>query len=528
MDSGGLLILGGHSKVTVERSHFEGLSTKVGSALGVMGAGSVQVTDSTFANNGHRGTLYGGAVALVDSDSVSFVRCHFSGNQASIYGGAVSIRSEIPSSAASSYNLYFEKCVFSDNRVVPLSSCSAGADCQAVGGAMFIAAFKVTMLSCDFAGNTVTASKYNGGRGGAIAAEAVYSLGQRATSLIQAADLKFLANRVICDQSVDNCAGGAVNVDGAVLKIQDSLFKENNVYDSDVYTTVQMLGGAMCLSGSGSLVAINVTWLGNFAKAGGTGGALWIEIGGTGFVQSSLFDGNFVESSFEHGSRGGAIAAGSYVNLTVIDTTIRHNSAGLCSSPSASIQCLSGSGGGVNILTAYAMLRNVVFSSNTALSGQLDAGGMGGALTITSQAPTGPVVVDGCTFEKNAALGAGSYLQNSGAAGQGGAAMVQLSTPLFRNCVFRLNWVTAGGRASSAGGAVRILYSTGGNSARNGISQFHDCHFEANSACSTSCEVGGEKLKVRSTESGFGGAIAMLEGSAFIANSTFAENVVYR
>lgn len=135
-------------------------------------------------------------------------------------------------------------------------------------------------------------------------------------------------------------------------------------------------------------------------------------------------------------------------------------------------------------------LENCTFTNNTA-----DAGG-GGALYVVS--PDGIGTITNCTFELNKS------------SGSGGALNVQISKPNFRNCKFLFN--TASG-TGARGGAV--FSSIPG-------SNYSNCEFAGNMATTSggAININGEgypsivdSCMFTDNESGFGGAVAMFNGS---------------
>lgn len=112
---------------------------------------------------------------------------------------------------------------------------------------------------------------------------------------------------------------------------------------------------------------------------------------------------------------------------------------------------LSGVGGAIFSQSASLTIINCKFIENFVLTGEFDAGSVGGAIALENSFP---VVIKSTIFQGNGAPGffsSSSFSQP----GSGGALYVKFSAVnMSDDCIFEKNWASSGGAAPAIGGAV--------------------------------------------------------------------------
>lgn len=303
-------------------------------------------------------------------------------------------------------------------------------------------------------------------------------------------------------------------------------------------------GGGMVVSSYSEVTVYDTLFMNNSVLAGGVGGAVSVFEKSTVNVSSSEFTGNFATCATFESSRGGAVAIhnscrGSFdgvnfVGNNVIPEIAESGWVGVpggtssigrlparTASPSSSGKkknCIStprlsaangGEGGAVVLIMASATFTRCTFEKNH-VSGGVNSGGKGAGVSLQGSLD---VLFDNCTFHRNVAFGL--YEGKWGMGGQGGAAYVLASTPMFRRCIFSGNYVSGGGQTMSYGGAVALRFAAA-------ISQtcaqpvFDACQFLNNSALPLVAET--------RSFCGVGGAIHALRATALFTNSSFVGN----
>jgi hypothetical protein len=328
-------------------------------------------------------------------------------------------------------------------------------------------------LTVRIAGLTLTHGWADGGKGGG----AILDDGSSVT----------LANDVLSSNvsvgNIDDAPGGAVSVfqQDATLTVSDSAFV-GNLSDGRVKNTRFAEGGAIFNSADGSHVSVlRCTFVGNQVMAG------------SGLRATS--------NNIEVGeANGGALHNEGPSTLTVVDSTFLGNRA------IGGNDCIAPARVGFYVL-------------NTAFGG-----------AIADDDATGALVVSGCTFEDNRALGGSGGIGNTngqGVVGDGaGGALGIIGLATVTNCTFTNN-AAVGGSSNSSGGSLTVVgRGVGGaiqNTAFEGVPAtltVSGCTFTDNQA------VGGYgNTGTPFVNEGFGGAINNIRGAtAKVTDSIFRGN----
>jgi hypothetical protein len=284
--------------------------------------------------------------------------------------------------------------------------------------------------------------------------------------------------------SSENAQGGAIgnfHKDG-ILTVADCTFIGNRA-DGTVNKGVFAEGGAIYNSKEGSsATVIRCTFVDNQVQAGDGTVAT-----NTGNVESGE-------------ANGGALHNEGPSTLTVVDSTFIGN------------QAIGGSGGSAQKATTTYVLDT----------------GYGGA--IADDDATGALVVSGCKFTHNQAIGGSLSTGNTG--GQGvigdgaGGALGIIGPATITDCTFDHN-AALGGSGSRSGGSLTVVgRGVGGaiqNSSFGGVQatlEVNGCTFNDNQAVG-----GNDNLGTPFVNEGFGGAIDNIRGaSATITSGTFSGN----
>lgn len=97
----------------------------------------------------------GGAISLIGNSlqHVHIIDCHFNNNSAERFGGAIGIEPE--SFSRGLKYVIIENTQFLGNQVTGIGGCVSTSSCNAVGGAIYVDAFNVTISGSKFIANTV-------------------------------------------------------------------------------------------------------------------------------------------------------------------------------------------------------------------------------------------------------------------------------------------------------------------------------------------------------------------------------------
>jgi hypothetical protein len=227
------------------------------------------------------------------------------------------------------------------------------------GGAVFVSGATLTVANVLFIGNE--AKTGFGAAGGAIAIA-----GAPASAVHHVTNGIFTNNTAIDGGAIYYAAAA-----GAQSTIEGSTFTSNSAIGANG-------GGALWLTGAGTITVSNSTFLGNFATAGDGGGTL--ATGALALFSGSTFAGNqaaggggglcgfglrAVNSTFDgnQAAHGGGIWFNSGTN-TIANVTIAGNTA------------TGPSGGGGVLGSAHPSVRNSIVAGNTATTGPDCGGGM--------------------------------------------------------------------------------------------------------------------------------------------------------
>lgn len=339
-------------QIQVTNSSFEenGNSTTLGSSIYLENSNIVTITNDFFSNTGLAGTI-----ALVNS-TLYCTHATFSQNEASEYGGAMAI------SANSTF--YGEHLIFYENYLVG----------DGVGGAISVDGAKSFVIHhSTFTGNTAQV-------GGAL-------------DILNSVTL--ITNTTF--ESHSGTIAGAISVSGGTAVVSSSKFNRNLVTTD--------YGGAIVVRDGASLLLYDTTFTNNKALAG-KGGAI--------FANRSLMHGERVHFEGNNATEGGAIhLIQSTYNIS--DSTFTNNNAIVLGGGAIALYALSsgiisnvsfskckGLRGAFHIYDSEAIISNSTFTSNSATSS-------GGALVSTR---AGKVELYTCTFSGNYATNGGAIFLN--------------------------------------------------------------------------------------------------------------------
>lgn len=221
-----------------------------------------------------------------------------------------------------------------------------------------------------------------------------------------------------------------------------------------LFSTLASQGGALWFSNAELTGSIfNCSFERNLARSG-WGGAMYGTSSSTVTLEGSTFLENTALSSYTNQAFGGAVMISNQVYLTIIDSVFEGNHA----RPNFSTVPLtySGSGGAIFAQSVSLSIEGSKFKSNAAYTGQFDSGSTGGAIVIED---CQPMSIANCSFTLNSApgyVGSSSYASS----GNGGALYIKFSVANIDGCLFRGNWVSAGGVSNSLGGAIAGIVAT--------------------------------------------------------------------
>lgn len=311
-------------------------------------------------------------------------------------------------------------------------------------------------------------------------------------------------------------AGGAIYILNQQFTLINTDFLSNKAFSiNKFFSDSPSQGGALWYSGSKLKGSIFNCEFHNNTAHGGWAGAIFATEYSMLDVKDSGFTGNAAISSYTNTAQGGAIMISSSSSISVVRTKFLANAA----LPEARIspQTYSGEGGAIYAQSSALFFDDCQFRGNYAITGQFDAGSAGGAMLLEDCYPS---VIKRSNFVRNGApgyLGKSSYASQ----GRGGCIYIKFSATEITDCLFDSNWVSAGGKEASFGGAVAINfdYSSVSSGAMNGVS-INNTVFRNNSAFGQICF---------RTQSGQGGAIGVIGAAkppVSLFNVNFTNNKV--
>jgi len=362
-------------------------------------SGDLQGNDGPdFANNGDNSyhvVIASGVARGTLLDGVTVTAGNASGDRR---GGGISIEGDMD----------IQNCTFSANTA------------EHAAGAMQIwgASQDVRVANCSFFGNTVAGA--SSGFGGAL---------ESLATLLRIDGGTFQGNDSII-------YGGAMHVQGKAV-IEGTSFVDNEA----------SLGGAVNVSGAGTIVIDGATFTGNrtvidsTSSAAGTGGAVRVVASSTAQIIDCMFEDNTAQlGGAVYGNHDGTI-------IRIVGTTFQTNTA-VYSSEAAGVGSVSGDGGAIRIRGgADAVIIDSIFEGNSALYGGAIRGIDAGC----------ELHVQGSTFRSNQGL----FDATAGFGGWGGASFTDYDfEAFFTECLFEQNYAdNDGGALSNARATLTVLNS---------------------------------------------------------------------
>lgn len=534
--NGGALLISNNASVTIRNCVFEdNTAVTQGGAVHIISS-SVDIRNSAFMNNeiidltvyhippisvetnvaGSGGAISFDAVSTSDLSS-DIHRLYlsdniFMNNIANQFGGAIFLQS-IGVNTDIFVSLR-DQFLYNSAGSTTQTSCLSSITCDVRGGAIYLNAINSRIENSTFVGNflvTATATNQNS-LGGAIYATFGFNFASSSFAL----NRELLINFVEFISNSATGSGGALYVVNQRMILMDTIFRNNSAGKrTDLFIDLVSAGGALWFSTSSSnavSVMQRCVFTSNEVYGGWGGGMYLTETASSIDITNSIFDSNTAVSSYIFQGQGGALMASHGAKLTLQDCQFIRNVASPCKSQVP--LTLSGSGGALYIQSATANITDSTFIYNSALTGQFDAGGQGGAVAFID---VNDGSVTNCHFMNNGALGFYGY-SSYASSGTGGALLIKFSNVITRSSKFESNYVSVGGSQSSVGGAIAIFFESTSSVSPMLIS---DCTFEDNVAFSSTCGYIG-------TQSGQGGAISIVGVSAngiVIESSSFIRNV---
>jgi parallel beta-helix repeat protein len=252
----------------------------------------------------------------------------------------------------------------------------------------------------------------------------------------------------------DNYAGGyggAIFTDSVPIYVDQSIFLSNYVISEGEFTEYASAGGAIHISTVSAGSVTSCFFQDNYVDSG-KGGAIYLTGSSIITLDNNTFIRNIAYSSFVFKAQGGALALGHSSFAIISSSTFEMNMA----LPKLSVfpSTYSGNGGAIFFQSSNGNITDSLFLGNVVVSGQFDSGAVGGGIATENSEK---IYILNSNFFFNSARGFfdTSTYSNSGA---GGAIISQFSAMTVRHCLFRGNWVSAGGSQYSIGGAFAIYY----------------------------------------------------------------------
>ena len=491
------------SNVTVSNSVFN-------SNTALLAGGAISLDSSTFIGNNvefhlnkavgysasHSGKLgQGGALYVVGNSQNTFLfdTVYFRNNTAGEGGGAIHIQSVSVRQDA----LLIKNCIFAYNRASSGTACVSASSCNVRGGAIYSSVPMVNIKDTQFMDNSAYTNVVNQyAAGGAIYLTDVYGSNVVTYLNVEISESSF----------TDNSAsgyGGAIYSLNQVLYLDDVHFTNNYAGVSSIlFSDYANSGGAIWFSNTNTIGVSRIlhsTFTNNFILSG-WGGAVFISDSPEGiFIYDVRFLGNSALSSYTYVGQGGAIMTSHDTILEVSNCHFQNNTALPRTDAQNKPYTLSGAGGAVYIQSANVTLTNNTFTQNIVVSGQFDAGSLGGAILLEDATES---LIRECTFTNNGASGFFEY-STYASSGSGGAIALKFSAATISDCSFNENWVSAGGSYFSEGGAMAVYFDYTGNNGEGVLIQ--DSVFYKNAAFGQMCY-----SYTGTSNAGQGGAVAIV------------------
>jgi hypothetical protein len=312
--------------------------------------------------------------------------------------------------------------------------------------------------------------------------------------------------------------GGAIYTSRVPFTLTDSTFFGNRAESQGYFTEYSACGGALYISSTTVGEIKNNLFQGNVVNSG-QGGAIYLTESSVMTFTATTFSFNVVYSSYVFKAQGGAIAVGHSSFGNVISCTFSQNMA----MPKVGVYPMtySGFGGAIFFQSSTGNITNSLFSLNAVVSGQFDSGAVGGAVAAENSQS---VYLTYTSFTYNSAQGfSGSNAYSN--SGSGGAVMCLFSSIVFKLCMFRGNWVSAGGSQYSIGGAIAIFYDYDSNEKeQEALVLIDSCEFSDNIAGGEVCGSASSPM-YRAGQGGAVGIIGFSQGIVSFKNTTFTTNM---